>query len=390
MGQTAGIGTLKQSLAQHRAPQWWRDAHLGIFIHWGPYSIPAFAPTDVHIGEVMATGRRDAMSLTPYVEWYQNSLRFPESPAARHHREVHNGRAYHDFGPMFEEGLASWDPDAWARAFAASGARYVVLVTKHHDGFCLWPTEVRNPHRTGWATTRDVVGELAEAVRGVGLRFGVYYSGGLDWTWNEHPIGTVTDLALAQPRGAYIDYATQQVRELIDRYRPSVLWNDISWPSSGRHLWPLLAEYYEKVHDGAINDRFLPWSPPWLLARVRPVARAIDRAAARSAAQDKGIIPPKPPVFDYQTPEYTVFPEPRRIPFEMVRGMDGGFGYNAFTPPDAYIGRDDLLGSLDDVVTKGGNLLLNVGPRGEDAQIPEIQLERLRWLGEHTGQPDAR
>lgn len=370
----------RRALAAHLVPKWWRDAHLGIFIHWGPYSVPAFAPTDVHIGDVMATGRRDALSLTPYVEWYENSLRFPDSPVARHHAQVHRGRPYTDFGGMFAEGLASWDPDGWARDFAAAGARYVVLVTKHHDGFCLWPSAVTNPRRRGWGLRRDVVGELAEAVRAAGLRFGVYYSGGLDWSWNDHPIGTVSDLALAQPRGAYLDYAEAQVRELIDRYRPSVLWNDISWPSTGRRLWPLLAEYYARVPDGAINDRFLPWSPLWALARLRPVARAVDAAATRAARQDRGIIPPKPPVFDYQTPEFTVFPERREIPFEMVRGMDGGFGYNAFSPPEAYIGRDELLASLDDVVAKGGNLLLNVGPRGEDAQIPQIQRERLAWL----------
>ncbi len=379
---TSGSKALRRELVAHRAPAWWREAHLGIFIHWGPYSVPAFAPTDIEIGEVMATGRRDAMSLTPYVEWYQNSIRFPDSPAARHHAEVHHGRPYRDFAGIFAEGLASWEPDAWARDFAAAGARYVVLVTKHHDGFCLWPTSVRNPMREGWSLQRDVVGELSEAVRAAGLRFGVYYSGGLDWTWNAHPIGTVSDLALAQPRGAYIDYATAQVRELIDRYRPSVLWNDISWPSAGRDLWPLLAEYYEKVPEGAVNDRFLPWSPVWELARFRPFARAVDAAATRTAKADHGIIPPKPPVFDYQTPEYTVFPGPRSIPFEMVRGMDSGFGYNAFSPPEAFLQRDDLLASFDDIVAKGGNLLLNVGPRGVDAQIPEIQRERLAWLGE--------
>lgn len=86
-----------------------------------------------------------------------------------------------------------------------------------------------NPHRPGWHSRRDVVGELAEAVRGVGLRFGLYYCGGMDWTFDHRPVGSMSDVLAAIPRGAYPAYADAQVRELIDRYRPSVLWNDVAW-----------------------------------------------------------------------------------------------------------------------------------------------------------------
>jgi len=88
---------------------------------------------------------------------------------------------------------------------------------------------VDNPHRPGWHSRRDVVGELAEAVRGVGLRFGLYYCGGMDWTFDHRPVGSMSDVLAAIPRGAYPACADAQVRELIDRYRPSVLWNDVAW-----------------------------------------------------------------------------------------------------------------------------------------------------------------
>src|SRR5258705_62565 len=88
----------------------------------------------------------------------------------------------------------------------------------------LSPSTVPTPPQPGFHSTRDVVGELATAVRARGLRFGVYYSGGLDWTFNDRPIGAFSDLLAAQPRGDYVEYAEAHVRELIDRYHPSVLW----------------------------------------------------------------------------------------------------------------------------------------------------------------------
>ncbi len=373
-----------RTVRRHAVPTWWRDAKLGIFVHWTPASVPAFAPTGEEIGELFAEGRSDAFAHSPYAEWYENSLRFADSPAARHHRAVYGNRPYRSFAADWEAGLDTWDPDAWAARFAATGARYVVLVTKHHDGYCLWPSEVKNPNVAGFHATRDVVGELADAVRARGLRFGVYYSGGLDWTWNEHPIGTVTDLALAQPRGAYVEYAEQQVRELIDRYRPSVLWNDISWPAPVSRLARLLAHYYERVPDGVVNDRFLPWSPVWAAARLPPARALINRVVAKGAKQGRGIVPPKPPLFDVRTPEYTVFDDVQYTPWECVRGIDKSFGHNEASSEEHFLDRADLLWTLVDIAAKNGNLLLNVGPRGADAQIAPAQLIRLDWLSEFT------
>jgi alpha-L-fucosidase len=373
------------ALAARTVPQWWRDAKLGIFVHWTPASVPAFAPTGHTMVEPDAVRDPRGFAESPYVEWYENSLRFAGSSVARFHAAIYGDAPYEAFAREWEAGLATWDPDAWAARFAAAGARWVVLVAKHHDGYCLWPTDVPNPRRPGWHSTRDVVGELADAVRGAGMRFGCYYSGGFDWTWNDRPIGSFGDVPLAVPRGDYSAYAAAHVRELVARYRPDVLWNDIAWPAPLRELAPLLVDYYDAVPDGVINDRFLCWSPAWRAARSKLVRRLMNDTAARSAARQRGLVPPKPPVFDVRTPEYTSYDEIQTTPWECVRGMDHSFGYNRASGPDDFVTRDDLCWSLADIVAKGGNLLLNVGPRGDDATIPEPQLERLGWLGEFTG-----
>lgn len=371
-----------ERLRRHRVPAWWQDAKLGIFVHWTMASVPAFAPVGTDFSSLLRSDRRDAYSYSPYVEWYQNSLRFPDSPVARHHLETYGERPYESFRDDWEAGLEQWDPGAWAEKFRASGARHVVLVAKHADGYCLWPTDIPNPHRPGWHSGRDVVGELAEAVRGAGMRFGLYYSGGMDWTFDQRPLGSMSGVVAAIPRGDYPAYAEAQVRELIDRYRPSVLWNDIAWPSDGRRLWSLFDDYYRQVPDGLVNDRWLPWSPLLAMSHFGVGRRVIDAITRREMNRHGGLVPPAPPHFDVRTPEYVVFPTVQSTPWECVRGMDESFGYNAFSRPEDFIAHDELLWLLTDVVAKGGNLLLNVGPRGTDAQIPDEQVARLTWLGQ--------
>ncbi len=374
-----------KALRRHVVPTWWRDAKLGIFVHWTPASVPAFAPVDADINERLQSGDRTALGWSPYTEWYENSLRFSQSPVSQHHRATYGDRPYRDFIGDWEAGLATWDPEDWAATFAATGARYVVLVTKHHDGYCLWPSDVPNPRVPGLQCARDVVGELGEAVRGHGMRFGVYYSGGLDWTFESRPIGAFSDLIAAIPRDDYPAYAAAQVRELIRRYRPSVLWNDIAWPEEGKALWPLFAEYYNAVPDGVVNDRWMPWNPLAGAMKFSAARRLVDAGSVRQAKKDSGLIPPEPPFYDVRTPEYTSFSDIQRRPWECVRGMDQSFGYNAASRPEHFLTRQDLLWSFADMVSKNGNLLLNVGPRGVDAQIPDEQRKRLQWLGEWFG-----
>lgn len=373
-----------ESLRRHEVPAWYHDAKLGIFVHWTMASVPAFAPRERDIQQLLRERYRDLQVETPYVEWYENSLRFPESPVARFHREHYGDRPYASFRDDFVAGgIARLDPGAWADAFAAAGARYVVFVTKHHDGFCLWPSRVRSPRREGWASPRDCVGELARAVRARGMRFGVYYSGGLDWTFEPRPVRTLVEVMASVPGGDYAAYADAQVRELVERVAPDVLWNDIAWPGPPEALWRLFADYYDAVPDGLVNDRWL--TRGWLTdaLRLRPLRWLADRlleAAVRSGRADPA--PPRPPHCDVRTPEYASFPQARREKWECVRGIDKSFGYNRASREEDFLQQRELIHSFADAVSKNGNLLLNVGPRGEDGGIPEAQLARLRWLGE--------
>ena len=175
-------------------PDWYARPQLGVFIHWGMFAIPAYAPAETPINELFKTDYDRAMAWSPYAEWYWNAMRVPGSPTEAHHARVYRGKPYEDFRPAFEAAARSFDAGAWADLFAEAGASYVVFVTKHQDGYCLWPSEVANPHKRDWTSKRDYVGELAEAVRARGMRFGVYYSGGLDWTFHFTPVSNFGDM----------------------------------------------------------------------------------------------------------------------------------------------------------------------------------------------------
>jgi alpha-L-fucosidase len=367
---------------RNSVPAWFEDAKLGIFVHWTLASVPAWAPDEGTLPELLRGRYAEALVLSPYAEWYWNALRVPGSPTARHHAAHHADAPYEAFRAPFEATLACWDPGPWAALFAEAGARYVVLVTKHHDGYGLWPTHHDNPLKPGWHSARDVVGELAAAVRARGLRFGVYYSGGLDWTWEPRPIRSLADVPAALPcHPGYAGWVDAQVRELVERVAPSVLWNDIAWPTA-RAPRRLFEDYYAAVPDGVVNDRFLP--VPAVLAQVlrtRP-ARALLDAVLRRAVRRPGhtFAPPHPPHCDFQTPEYATFREVRHEKWEATRGIGHSFGHNQNEPESNFVACDELVRSFVDVVSKNGNLLLNVGPTSA-GEIPEVQASRLRALG---------
>jgi len=332
-------------------PPWFDDAKFGIFVHWTAAAVPAFAPVGPSPFDIAEhEGWEAAFARTPYVEWYLNSLSIEGSPVAEYHAEHHPDTPYDAFVAEFLAGHAGWDPAAWARLFRAAGAKYVVLVTKHHDGVTLWPSEIPNPNKENWASPRDCVGDLAAAVRAEGMRFGTYYSGGLDWSFGGLPITDFGSMIGAIPQtDEYLAYADAHWRELIDRYQPSVLWNDIGYPSNA-DLGALHDYYLERVPDGVVNDRF-KWAAP------------TDEVHS-----------------DFLTPEYSTVGPPDGRKWESTRGMGTSFGYNRMEDPADYLSVDDLVRMVIDVTAHGGNVLLNVGPMG-DGRIPWTQAERLLALG---------
>lgn len=373
-------------LSARDVPDWYNDAKFGVFIHWGAFAVPGFAPRLGSIGEAFAKDYDRAVAMVPYTEWYRNAIKVPGTPSAAFHKENYGDAPYTDFKQPFEEGLKHWDPAAWAEAFRDAGARYVVLVTKHHDGLCLWPSDIANRHENDWNTNRDVVGELAKAVRAAGLRFGVYYSGGIDWTFNRRPMRTLGDFISSTPGGDYPAYAMAQVRELIERYEPSVLWNDISWPTRPKPLYQLFADYYQAVPDGVVNDRWVAASFQRDLLKIPLMRKYMDRKlkaalSKQSDADSKGIIPPPVPHSDFRTPEYAAFADIQIKKWEATRGMSHSFGFNRNDTDADYASAETLIHDFIDAVSRNGNLLLNVGPRGIDAAIPDEQLKRLKQFG---------
>jgi hypothetical protein len=213
------------SLDSHPLPGWYAGAKLGIFIHWGLYSVPGWAPLSHHEHDFTNV---DYIKNNPYAEWYLNVMRIPGSQTQAYHDEHYGANfSYYDFAPIFNRESKKWNPDEWARTFHDAGARYVVLTTKHHEGFTLWPSTTMNPNpsipQNERHAERDIVGELTAAVRKNEMKMGLYYSGGYDWTFNSGPIETPQDYESVKPETkGYGDYAFAQIHELIDRYHPAV------------------------------------------------------------------------------------------------------------------------------------------------------------------------
>jgi alpha-L-fucosidase len=353
------------SVRQHPIPTWYHDAKLGIFVHWGLFSVPGWAPDGADIDEQVAVKGWEAMfANNPYAEWYLNTLRIGDTPTQRHHyRTYGNQFSYDDFAPIFNDAIERWNPDAWATLFHNVGARYVVLTTKHHDGFLLWPSARTSPHKPGvYGTKRDIVGELTRAVRSQQMRMALYYSGGLDWSFNETPVRSYMDVySTIVQSPEFVEYADGHWRELIDRYAPSILWNDIGYPASA-NLPELFAYYYNTVAEGVINDRWGQQLPDHV------------------PGPGEMINPPPSVHYDYTTPEYATYRQLTDKKWEATRGIGHSFGYNLNEGAGDYLSVEELVRMFVDIVSKNGNLLLNIGPMA-DGTIPDLQRERLLGFG---------
>lgn len=333
-------------------PEWYVNAKFGIFIHWGAYSVPAWAQPTGELGDV-----EDSIWFTnnPYAEWYFNTARIEGSPTWKHHQEVYGGAPYDDFLDAWK--AEKYDADDWADLFQRAGARYVIPTTKHHDGITLWDapgTGTRNTVHRG--PKRDLIDELAQATRKKGMRFGVYYSGGLDWHVTDlPPIQNMADVTGLRPNdAAYSMYAHAHCMDLIRRHKPDVLWNDIEWPDFSKigdentpySLANLFKSYYEAVPEGVVDDR---WGDTH---------------------------------YDFITSEYQMKTDLEgQGLFENCRGIGFSFGYNRVETEEHYMTPLQLITHLSDIVSRGGNFLLNVGPDAS-GEIPTIQRQILESLAD--------
>jgi alpha-L-fucosidase len=331
-----------ESLDARPAPQWYLDAKFGIFIHWGVYSVPAYSSPE------------------EYAEWYwyslqhkpaaddQRAMKRHQDTVAFHNRVFGENFAYSQFAPMFKAEL--FDPGEWARIFRDSGARYVALTSKHHDGFCLFPSEEANRdwgrpwNAVDTGPRRDLLGDLSEAVRKAGLKMGFYYS---LYEW-------FNPLWLAD-RELYVEkHMIPQFKDVVTRYKPAIIFSDGEWdmPAEKWKSPELLAWLYNEspVKDEVIvNDRW-----------------------GSGARHHHG---------GYFTTEYGAGMPDASHPWEENRGMGFSYGYNRNEPLSNYRTGQELVWMFADLVARGGNLLLNVGPTA-DGRIPEIMQARLRELGD--------
>jgi len=323
-------------------PQWFKDAKLGIFIHWGVYSVPAWAPVG-----------KDYAVYSKYAEWYWNRLVTDSSKVGKAFRAYHNATygpnvKYQDFAPLFKAEL--FNPDQWADIFKQSGAQYVVLTSKHHEGFTLWPsTQSWNWNAVDVGPHRDLAGDLTTAVKAKGLHMGFYYS---LYEWF-NPL-------YKSDVNKYVDeHMLPQLKDLVTRYKPDIIWPDGEWEHPSE-TWK--------------STQFLAW-----LYNESPVKNTVvvnDRWGKETRSKHGG----------YYTTEYDIVHDEDASKkkfdhaWEECRGIGGSFGYNRNESLGDYETSDAVIKMLIQKVSRGGNLLLDIGP-DVDGTIPVIMQQRLADLG---------
>jgi alpha-L-fucosidase len=313
--------------------KWWVHDRFGMFIHWGLYALPARH------------------------EWVK-------------HRERITNEDYEKYFDHFDPDL--YDPKAWARAAKEAGMRYFVITTKHHEGFCLWDTKYTAYKAPNTPYGKDLLRPMVEAFRQEGLGVGFYHSL-IDWHHPQFPIDRVhpmRDNAEARAQNAdrdvsqYAEYLHKQVRELLTEFgKIDLIFYDFSYPGE----------------DGKGRD---DWQSEKLIQMTRELQPGI-------LVNDRLDLMDVPGGWDYRTPEQVMLREPLKVDgkpvlWETCQTFSGSWGYHR--EESTWKSVDQLVRMLIDTVSKGGNLLLNVGPtaRGEFDQRAMDRLSGMgKWLQKH-------
>jgi alpha-L-fucosidase len=337
-----------ESLKRYEIPDWYKDAKFGIFIHWGVYSVPAFGS-----------------------EWYPRQMYLKGSPEFKHHVKTYGPQkkfGYKDFIPQFK--AEKFNADHWAELFRKAGARYVVPVAEHHDGFAMYDCSL-----SGWCAAkmgpkRDIIGELADAVRKQGLVFGLsshraehwwFMNGGMQFDSDVRDPKNASFYGPAKPDtvppdSTYLNDWYNRTVELVDKYKPQLVWFDwwIEQPVFSPYLQKFAAHYY---------NRGLEWN--------RGVAINFKNKT----------FPDNTAVLDIERGQLSGIRDPLWQTDTAVSKNSWGYvTVQDYKTPDSIV--DDLV----DIVSKNGVLLLNIGPR-PDGTIPEpeekILLDIGQWLAKN-------
>jgi len=321
------------SLNKRKVPTWFEDAKFGIFIHWGLYSVPAYT----------AKGQ--------YAEWYMRQIEDKSSQAYAFHKRVYGEDAkYEDFVKGFTAEL--FDAKRWASLFQKSGAKYINLVSKHHDGFCLYKSDYAwNWNSVDVGPHRDFLQELKDALADTDVHFGVYHS---VYEWF-HP------LYLKNPEQYALEHLIPMLKELIEKYQPHTLFTDGEWdhPDTVWHSTEFLQWLY---NESSVRDIIVP-NDRW--------GKGTRGKLGGNFTTEYGYITGKQRIEDVELDR----------PFEECRGIGASFGFNRNEETADYMTPKELLDTLCSLVSKGGNFLLNIGPAA-DGTIPVIMEERLLQMGD--------
>ena len=311
MARARKVGAASAAAERGRARRmaWWHEARFGMFVHWGLYA---------------RLGRH---------EWVMNRERIPVEE--------------------YERLADTWKPKErpareWARLAREAGMKYLVMTTKHHEGFCLWDTAQTDYNAAKRGPGRDLVREFVDACREQGLRIGFYYSL-MDW---HHPDGARCARE-AKARRRFLDFTQGCVRELMSNYGTiDILWYDVAWPLKTPERW-------ESARMNA------------MVRRLQPGIIINDRSLLSE---------------DFGTPEERITAEPAGRAWEACMTFNGSWGYFPSAPDSDWKSSRDVVDMLQKVSAGGGNLLLNIGP-APDGSVPRQAVQRLapvgRWLARH-------
>ena len=327
---TAFSQTNESKADKDKRMQWWRDARFGMFIHWGLYSVPA--------GEWKGA--------TNHAEWIRTTAKIPLEE-------------YNKFVPQFNP--VNFNAEAWVQMAKDAGMKYITITTKHHDGFCLWDSKQTDFDIMSTPFKRDILKELAEACRKIGGVKLCFYHSIMDWhhpDYNERREWEKDRPTEGTDRKRYITYLKNQLKELVTNYGDiGVLWFDGEWEGFWSH------------EDGKDLYNYLHNLKPGIIINNR-----IDKGRSGMA----GMTSEGDYVGDFGTPEQEIpetgFPG---VDWESCMTMNDNWGYNK--ADKNFKSTKDLLQKLADIASKGGNFLLNIGPKA-DGTFPQESIDRLKAI----------
>ena len=315
--------------------KWWREARFGMFIHWGVYAVPA--------------GIHNGVKTKGIGEWIQHHAKIPISEYEKYAKQ---------FNPT------KYDAEEWAKLMKKAGMKYVVITSKHHDGFALWDSKVSEYDAVDFAPYgRDILKSLAAACKAQGIKFGLYHSI-MDWHHpqaqaNSEPEYDYQNHPNAEFPQFVENYLKPQLKELIDNYDPDILWFDGEWINDYTHEMGLdLYQYVRTLKpDIIINNR---------VDKGRKGMAGMNREDQKYAG-------------DFGTPEQEILEGTAIMDWESCMTMNDTWGFKSYD--HNWKSDEMLIHNLVDITAKGGNYLLNVGPTAEGL-IPTPSIERLEKMGE--------